>query len=358
MTHQAPRRPVLPGAVLVALWLGSSPRMPAAELASGLPGADALEAVLVSATPVMGTGIPLDQVPSNAQTVRAVQIDNDHAATVTEVAERHFSSVVLSDTEGNRFQQDLVARGFTASPVLGTPQGLAIYQDGVRINEPFGDTVLWDFVPVFAIAQLQEIPGTNPVFGLNALGGALTLETKNGFDFPGSALELSGGSFGRYGATFQYGVQDGGRALYLGAGAVHEDGWRKLAASDVLQTIADVALRGDDYKLAATLTLAWSHLNGNGAAPAEDDPKAAFAVPDLEIDHLVFLQTRGSTGLGDALSLQGNAYARYVDIEIQNGAASGFTQCGNTVCDDSGPLKLLDGSPLPASVTYDGFLPV
>ena len=322
------------------------------------PSLDALETVLVSSTPIMGTGIPLGQVPSNVQTVRATQIDEEQAATITEVAEQHFSSVVLSDTEGNRFQEDLVARGFTASPVLGTPQGLAVYQDGVRINEPFGDVVLWDFVPVFAIEELQEIPGSNAVFGLNALGGALTVETKNGFDSAGTKVELSGGTFGRYGLTGQYGMQDLGRALYLGVSATHEKGWRELSSSDVVQSIFDAALRDDEYKLGATLTLASGRMNGNGADPAQDDPKAAFAVPDLESDRLIFLQTRGTIPLGHALSLEATAYVRYVDITIQNGAASGFSRCGKTVCNDSGPLALVDGSPVSPGSGYDGMLPV
>jgi len=351
------RRAALLG--LLLLTVGGAYCLPAlAEPRPALPSSDTLETVLVSATPVMGTGIPLDHVPSNVQTVRAADIDKDHADSLTEALERHFTSVALSDTEGNPFQENLVARGFTASPVLGTPQGLAIYQNGVRINEAFGDIVLWDFVPLFAIAQLQEIPGSNPVFGLNALGGAVTLQMKNGFDFHGGTADLSGGSFGRYRATVQDGVNSGDAALYLGAMGFHENGWRQLSSSDVVQGFADAALHGDSYKLGASLTLAWSHLNGNGANPAEDDPAAAFAVPDLQIDRLAFLQLRGSTAFNAELSLQGTAYARYVDIEIQNGAASGFTPCANTVCDDSGPLRLLDGTPVSPSSSYEGILPV
>lgn len=93
--------------------------------------------------------------------------------------------------------------------MLGTPEGLAIYQNGVRVNEPFGNIVLWDFIPVFAIETLQELPGSNPVFGLNALGGAFTLEMKNGFDAPGTTVEVNGGSFGRMRATAQEGVSFG-----------------------------------------------------------------------------------------------------------------------------------------------------
>jgi hypothetical protein len=167
------------------------------------PDRDALEEVIVSVTPLLGTGVSLNHVPSNVQTLRAAQIDSDHAQALTDSMDRHLSSVTLADTEGNAFQQDLVARGFIASPVLGTPQGLALYQNGVRINEAFGDIVLWDLVPAFAIGQLQELPGSNPVFGLNALGGAVTLKMKDGFTYSGSAADIDGGSFGRVRATAQ-----------------------------------------------------------------------------------------------------------------------------------------------------------
>lgn len=319
---------------------------------------DALETVIVSATPLMGTGIPLDHVPSNVQTLRAEQIDSDHSEVLSDVLDLHFASITTADTEGNPFQQDVVARGFTASPVLGTPEGLAVYQNGTRINEAFGDVVLWDFVPLFAIEQIQELPGSNAVYGLNALGGALTVQMKTGLDYQQSEAEAAGGSFGRYRATLQSGMRLGDSALYFGAMAMHDDGWRQLSSSDVTQAFGDYAYQADNIRLGTSLTLAWGRLNGNGADPAQDDPTAAFAVPDLERDHLVFLQTRGSVGLNDALSVQGTGYARYVDIEIQNGAASGFTPCGDTVCDDTAPLTLLDGTPLSPTTTYAGILPI
>src|SRR6185437_16273833 len=92
-------------------------------------------------------------------------------------------SVNLNDTQGNPFQPDVNFRGFTASPVLGTPQGISVFVDGVRVNEAFGDAVNWDLIPSAAIARLEVIPGSDPVFGLNTLGGALTVRTKRGFDF-------------------------------------------------------------------------------------------------------------------------------------------------------------------------------
>ena len=95
--------------------------------------------------------------------------------------------VSVNETQNNPYQPDVLFRGFTASPLLGTPQGLSVFQDGVRVNEPFGDAVNWDLIPVNAIADMILIPGSNPVFGLNTLGGSLSVTTKNGRTHKGGA---------------------------------------------------------------------------------------------------------------------------------------------------------------------------
>ena len=87
--------------------------------------------------------------------------------------------------QGNPFQPDVNYRGYTASPLLGTPQGLSVYMDGVRLNQPFGDVVSWDLIPRLAIASMTLMPGSNPLFGLNTLGGALSIQTKDGTSNPG-----------------------------------------------------------------------------------------------------------------------------------------------------------------------------
>ena len=76
-----------------------------------------------------------------------------------------------------------------------------MYQDGVRVNEPFGDTVNWALIPESAIDTVYLMPGSNPLFGLNALGGAIAIQTKDGFTHPGTRAEVYGGSFGRVGVA-------------------------------------------------------------------------------------------------------------------------------------------------------------
>ena len=105
-------------------------------------------------------------------------------------------SVDIQSTSGNSLSPDVVYRGFVSSPIQGTPQGLAVYQNGVRVNEAFGDTVNWDMIPTFAIASMDMI-SNNPAFGLNALGGAVNIKMKDGFTYQGGKFEISGGSYGR-----------------------------------------------------------------------------------------------------------------------------------------------------------------
>src|SRR5205807_7301846 len=130
--------------------------------------------------------------------------DFDHATSpsLTDAMVRALPGVSRGDQTGNPFQPDINYRGFTASPVLGTPQGLAIYQNGTRVNEVFGDTVNWDFIPEAAISRLALVPN-NPVYGLNALGGAISIQMKNGFTWRGSEVEVRGGSYGRIGVSGQ-----------------------------------------------------------------------------------------------------------------------------------------------------------
>jgi len=141
---------------------------------------------VVSTTPIPGLGTPLQQIPGNVQTISAKKIDEQHASDFSEMLNQNMGSVSISDTQSSPVQMDVNFRGFTASPVLGTPQGLSVFVDGVRVNEAFGDVVNWDLLPKNAISTISIMPGSNPVFGLNTLGGAISVNTKSGFDFPGT----------------------------------------------------------------------------------------------------------------------------------------------------------------------------
>ena len=133
-------------------------------------------------------------MPANVQTIKGSAIDAQHRSVLTDYFEKNVGSVDINEAQGNPSQTDINYRGFTASPLLGTPQGLSVFVDGVRVNEPFGDVVNWDLIPQNAISTVTLIPGSNPVFGLNTLGAALSVSTKSGFQYPGASVSLSGGS--------------------------------------------------------------------------------------------------------------------------------------------------------------------
>jgi outer membrane cobalamin receptor len=159
--------------------------------------------LVIGTTPLIGIGTAIELVPANVQTIRGREIDQQHPNTLTDYFATNLQSVDINDAQGNPSQMDISYRGFTASPLLGTPQGLSVFMDGVRINEPFGDVVNWDLIPQAAIDTIQLIPGSNPTFGLNTLGGAIAITTKNGSNSPGGEAEISGGSFGRKSAQIQ-----------------------------------------------------------------------------------------------------------------------------------------------------------
>ena len=207
---------------------------PAAAAPTGAaePSADTgAETVVTATTPLHGSRLPRERVPANVQTVTADAIAARHSLDLTDYMLDALGSVSGNQVQQNPLQPDFQYRGFLASPLLGAPQGLSVYIDGVRLNEPFGDTLSWDLIPTEAVRSANLMPGSNPLYGLNTLGGALSLETKTGFSDPGAEVHLLGGSFGRRlldvgigGHGEHWGVFAAGR--YFG-----EDGWRPFSPS-------------------------------------------------------------------------------------------------------------------------------
>jgi outer membrane receptor protein involved in Fe transport len=268
---------------------------------------------VVGTTPLPGLGNALADVPANVQLFGNRDLARQPTQDITGFLDRNANSVGVGSAQGNPYQQDLSFRGFTASPLLGTPQGISVFQDGVRINEAFGDVVNWDLLPRSAISTVQLIPGSNPVFGLNTLGGALALYTKSGAQYPGAELEVSAGSFRHRSAMLSYGGA-GDRIDYFATGNLADDaGWADHNASRLRQFFGKVGYQHESADLDLSLTLADNTLEGAQTLPQSflDTPRQAYTYPDINRNRLLLVSLKGSRFLDDSSLLGGNAYVRH-----------------------------------------------
>ncbi len=327
-----------------------------------------LETVTVIAvTPFHGLDVPADKVPGNIQHATDGDIERLHGADLGEFMNRRLGSVFINEAQGNPLQPDVQFRGFVASPLLGQSQGIAVYQNGVRINDPFGDTVNWALVPESAVASINLIPGSNPLFGLNTLGGALSIRTKSGFTAPGTRAEIQGGSFGRAVAEVESGASFNDRLSYYGSARyLDEDGWRQFSPSRAMQLFGDVGWRGETGSVSANFTWVDTNLIGNGPAPVElleIDRSAIFTSPDRTENALALASVIGTWRWTENASLDGVAYFRRSDIQTLNGDDSDFEACAQDplfVCEVTAPgeeeeIALdADGDPIPFSDAVDG----
>ncbi len=267
---------------------------------------------VVGTTPVPGLGTALEDVPASVQIYGAREVGRQRPLSVADFLERNAGSVSLNSGQGNPFQPDVSYRGFTASPLLGTPQGLSIFLDGVRVNEPFGDVANWDLLPPSAISSIQLISGSTPALGLNTLGGALAIYTKSGSAYPGYSLSATGGAFGRLGGTFEAGGAAGHLDWFLTGNYQRDGGWAIHNPSRVAQLFGKVGRQTERTDIDLSLVLADNALEGTQTLPRSwlDTPRQAYTYPDLNSNRVAHVNLKGSLYLTPELLLGGNAYFR------------------------------------------------
>src|ERR1700722_10723371 len=225
--------------------------------------------IVIGTTPLPGTGIDVDKIAGNVQTISSADLTREGSASVISALSDRLGSVSINDDLDDPFQPDILFRGFEASPVLGTPEGLAVYQNGVRGNEAFGDSLNWDLFPDVAINRVTVV-SSNPVYGLNALGGAVVIDMKNGFTYRGGEAELSGGSWGQRAFTGQYGVNSGPFGFYVAGRILDEDGWRELSPDRLRQFYADMSYHTPRLTLDLSFTGADNLLSGESPTPVQE----------------------------------------------------------------------------------------
>ncbi len=299
---------------------------------------------VIGITPSHGTGLPEDMIPYAIQSAISEDIDRSKSLALSDFLNRNLGSVVINEAQNNPLQPDIHYRGFTASPLLGLPQGIAVFQNGVRVNEAFGDTVNWDLIPESSIASINLIGGANPVFGLNTLGGAISVTTKNGFTHGGHSLETYGGSFGRIVSTIESGGNAGDWAYFFTGSYLNEDGWRDASPSRALNLFSAISWQRDDSTLDLSMNHGNTRLVGNGAIPIEleaVDRDAIFTSPDITENDMFLINMEGTHWFNDKIQLAGNIFYRSNDADSFNGDGTEFEECQlpanrGFLCEDEG----------------------
>jgi iron complex outermembrane recepter protein len=281
---------------------------------------------VISTTPLPGVGTSIDQVPSNVQSVSSKDIAKQHTLELSDYINNNLGGVTITEGQSNPYMADVNFRGFTASPLAGAPQGLSVFQDGVRINEPFGDTVNWGLIPQSAISSINLMPGSNPVFGLNTLGGALSVNTKSGSSYPGLFAEVLAGSWARRGFNAGYGGENGNIDYFVTANFNKENGWRDYSQSEVNQLFGKVGWQNDTTDLDLSLTVAHNNLNGVQALPKSwlNKPEEGYTFPDRIGNRMQMLTLKGSHFFNDNNLVGANVYVRNSRI---NNFASNTNDC-------------------------------
>jgi outer membrane receptor protein involved in Fe transport len=279
---------------------------------------------VISTTPLQGVGLPKELIPSNVQTIKTEDVENENNLTIADALKTSITGVNVNEVQNNPYQPNVNYRGFTASPLLGTQQGLSVFVDGVRVNEVFGDVVSWDLIPLNAVSKINLMPGSNPVFGLNTLGGALSLQTKSGRNNPGGSAQVLGGSWGRAATEAEYGaVADNGVDFYISGNLFHEQGWRDSSPSDVRQVFSKIGWQGENTDANLSLTLADNELIGNGFVQKDFLSQLGYesinTKPDVTENEMAFLNFNLNHYINDDTVFSGNAYYRHVETSTLNG---------------------------------------
>jgi iron complex outermembrane receptor protein len=299
---------------------------------------------------LLGTGFEASTVAASSTVLDARDIERTGPPNALRALNQSAPGVNLDNAQGNDLAPNLLYHGFTASPLIGNSQGLAVYLDGVRFNEPFGDTVNWDLLPSIAINTIN-VEGSNPIFGLNALGGAVSVELKNGFSYHGGEATLDGGTTDRAEVNLQYGAARGNDAAYVALSGEYDHGWRQDSSAKLAQLYARFDHVGSKGAASLSIIGARDALNGPGTVPIQlfdAAPRAVFTSPNFTANQFGLVTAHLLDSLSDTRSLQATLYYETYQQRVRNGNTANVNTCpaGGTLCDGTTPLLTRDGTPI------------
>jgi iron complex outermembrane receptor protein len=312
---------------------------------------------VVATTPLNGGQIPVSQSPFAVWQTNSQDIQTFNDTTLPDTLGRSAPGVTVGNVSGNDFEPDLFYRGFDATSVTGTPQGLAVYQNGTRINEVFGDIVNWSLIPSNAIDK-TTIVASNPIFGLNALGGAVTVTMKNGFTWQGAEADFTGGSALRAEEQLEFGKQVGDYSVYFAATQINDGGWRVAGASQLTNFYGDVGYKANGFESHLQLTAGNTQFGVAAFTPIQQlqtNFASVYTIPQTDFAQMAMLQWTGSYAYSPTLSFQGGAYFRQFNQQHVDGNGTDVTPCPPVSCLNGSPVHDIQGGIIP-DISQNGAL--
>ena len=277
---------------------------------------------VTTVAPLPGIGVDKNILPSNVQVIKMDEVSEQPGISFADYLVNNAPAVTLNEVGGNPWQPEIRFRGYTAGSILGNEQGISVYMDGVRQNQPFSDVVLWDTLPQFAFSGAQVVPGSNPIYGLNTLGGAVAFQTKNGHMFDKSKLSFTKGSWDREISLAEHGGVSGNFDYYAGYQYTKEKGWRDFSPSHLNQYFTKVGWEDEASRIELSYTGADTKLIGNGLAPKYllgSDNEGINTVPDETKNLFGQLNLAFSHFFDDDTMFSSNAYWKRSDRDTWNG---------------------------------------
>jgi outer membrane receptor protein involved in Fe transport len=313
------------------------------------------------ATP--GTALAVDKVPSSINFVDSGQIERTGSLNIADALQQNVAAVNINEVSGNPFQPNVEFRGFVGSPVAGTPQGLAVYQNGVRANEAFGDTINWDLIPTAAIRSIAVVTN-NPAFGLNALGGAVVVQMKDGFSYQGAEINTMGGSYNRLQSSAQWGKQVDKFAVYGAIEGIHDDGFRNFSPSDIKRFYSDVGYKSDNAEFHLNAGVASNKFGATATVPIELLDKywgAIYTSPQTTANQVAYANLTAKVEVTPTWTFEGVAHARAFGQQVLDGNPSATQPCAadaTLLCfnDDATPANGLNGQQLNNAFAPDAII--
>jgi outer membrane receptor protein involved in Fe transport len=283
------------------------------------------------------------EVPANVQVITGEEIRRSGALTLQDFMQQ-LPGVHLNDEQGNSYQPDISFRGFTGTSVTGTPQGISVFVDGVRVNEPAVEEINFDLLPLDDVERVELIRGPIAVFGRNTLAGSLNIVTRRGGAQREFVPEISGGSFGRQKYRVHLSGTEGPIDYYFAGSQFMEDGFRNETDSRLSHVFGKLGYRegGTD------ITLSYQYRNNNirqaGSLPLsilKVDREQNFTAGDFFKPNLHQVTLNAHQALGSGFSLALNGFVRKLDAEQFNvSLISENTRLFNDTLSGGGTLQL------------------